>query len=526
MSSSLLPNDNASFLPITPTDGQRFSDAQGVQWIYCAQKRVWEKRGVVDSIPVATSTQPGLLPARLKKVIDRVPAVGGGFGIIADTKTILKSPTNPNGVITGDIKLVSESLRIRCVDAQSKKITPTCSSIEILDCGGENVTGNRAGLEFSLSTKFLNTLFIDAAGDNGKKGVDGEKGPTGIPGYDYTGPKGNRGSKGRDISTLCQLDGILINDIEGMADSAIVDLQIKDDNGHGCKLIVNKAKLNLEGNRPVDKLIATRLSRTIVYKPSDFESCTVNSLDKWQLKKAAGDTTRLNLQLVRFAKSPEGDVESPASFNSTISLNTFINGIVAEYKKRLQKVDNQWGQQVRQYINELDNKARTILSQLADDLTQCEFALPAIDYCITFEECGGPNPPPPPTPPPPTPPPPTPPPPTPPPTPPPVPPPAPPVPPPAPPVPPPAPPVPPPAPPVPPPAPPVPPPAPPVPPPAPPVPPPAPPVPPPAPPVPPPSSPQAQASKRATDVNLHQQNTSVQNVTIIGMGKRKWNIKL
>ena len=45
MASSILPNDRSTTLPILPTDGQRFVDAQMVQWIYNGKEGIWERRG-------------------------------------------------------------------------------------------------------------------------------------------------------------------------------------------------------------------------------------------------------------------------------------------------------------------------------------------------------------------------------------------------------------------------------------------------------------------------------------------------
>jgi hypothetical protein len=68
-----------------------------------------------------------------------------------------------------------------------------------------------------------------------------------------------------------------------------------------------------------------------------------------------------------------------------------VQGIVAEYKDRLTKLDQTWGKQVKQFIENIDDSARNILSDLAQQLTLCEFNLPAIEYCITFKGCPSPS---------------------------------------------------------------------------------------------------------------------------------------
>ena len=141
MVSSILPHDKCTILPIIPTDGQRFVDAQMVQWIFNAKFGVWERRGTVEDIPLATLDVSGYMSPQDKNMLDGVPAIGGGFGIITDTKLLLKSQTNPEGIITGDIVLRSESLDIvsrtkfigfaivtREEPAKSKAIARSCMS--------------------------------------------------------------------------------------------------------------------------------------------------------------------------------------------------------------------------------------------------------------------------------------------------------------------------------------------------------------------------------------------------------------
>ena len=78
-----------SVFPPMPTDGQIFIDSELVRWIYDKELDLWERSGTADSIPVATATSDGLLSRQLKSTLDTIPAVGGGFGIIVDTKYIL-----------------------------------------------------------------------------------------------------------------------------------------------------------------------------------------------------------------------------------------------------------------------------------------------------------------------------------------------------------------------------------------------------------------------------------------------------
>lgn len=391
MSSTVLPNDRVSFLPSNPTDGQIFIDSEFVQWIYEANAKVWERRGVVESIPLASEDITGLLAPSDKSLIDRVPAVPGGFGIIVDTKLLLKSPDNPEGVIQGDIKLKSESLDIVCVSAVGTKIT-SCGGVA-QECSAGGVGTATPGLQFSLSDKFLDTLITDLPGPKGKTGEKGDKGDTGPDGFSL-GPQGLKGEAGANIGELCTLTGVTYRDIEGFTDTPIVGLNLVDNDGHGCKLIVTKARINIDPNRPADKVAPTPLSRSVIYpEDPDTAICDLTRLNDWSLAQPSTDTTPLNLQLLRLAKGSNDREDEPVGFNGTMTLDAFVGDVVAEYQSRLTKLDKQWGKEAKSHIEDIDTKARTILSNLANDLSQCEFSLPAVEYCITFTGCDQPTPP-------------------------------------------------------------------------------------------------------------------------------------
>jgi hypothetical protein len=386
MASTLLPNGRNTWLPISPTDGQVFVDSEFVRWVYSAELDLWERSGTVDSIPLATSDIPGYMSPSDKRLIDNTPAVGGGFGIITDTKLILQSPTNPEGVIQGDIELRSESLDIVCVSSDKVKLN-CVPPAGVLECASP--TGEAAGLMFKLSDKFLDTLYVDLPGPKGKKGLTGDKGNQGKHGFS-DGPKGNQGLQGESIDELCELKGITFVDKSGMTDEAIVDLKLLDNDGHGCKLIVTKSKINISDNEPADKVKAGAISRSIVYPPNPGAAqCNLTRLDDWTLAKGAGDATPLNMQLLRLPKGSNDREGEPVGFNGTMDLNTFVTQLVDEYKNRLVKLDQQWGKQVKEYIQSIDDKARTILSGLANELAMCEFNLPAVEYGIVFKPCIG-----------------------------------------------------------------------------------------------------------------------------------------
>ena len=79
--------------------------------------------------------------------LDQIPEKAGGFALVVEP--LLGYPTidNPDGLIYGDIELISDSLDIACKDIDGKPITTGCYNC--ID-GQES-----AGLNFQLGENFL-----------------------------------------------------------------------------------------------------------------------------------------------------------------------------------------------------------------------------------------------------------------------------------------------------------------------------------------------------------------------------------
>lgn len=369
-----------SILPITPSDGQIFIDSEMVKWIYNANLDLWERAGTVIGVPLADADSDGYMSYQDKALLDSIPQVPGGFGIITDTKLLLKSDTNPDGVISGDIQLVSDSLDIRCVDVNDTTInyTPT-------DAGCPSVSETQAypGLQFKLSENFLKSLLVNLPGNTGKKGKPGPKGADGKPGF-AGGPPGLPGVAGISIDELASLESIEFNDVDGVTDTAVVGMQLVDA-GSGCKLVLDKSRLNISTSAAADKIIATPVVRNLSFPASG--DCPTG-MKGWSLGKGSDDAP-VNLSLIKLPKGA-GEGGSAVGFNAGFTLNTFITQIVAEYDNILKRIDETFGKEAREFVLDVDSKARTILNNLAGELASCEFNLPAAEYCITFTGCDQP----------------------------------------------------------------------------------------------------------------------------------------
>jgi len=358
---------NMTSLPSIPFDGQVFVDSQLVKWIYNTEDKVWSRVGQVETIPIATAETNGLLSAADKAFIDSLPEVGGGFGIIVRrSELLLSSPTNPDGVLVGDIELVSESLDIECAD-NTGTVQPGKESCGVITCDGPSnePQQKQPGFTIKLSEKFLKNLLINVAGPAGPLGVQGIPGEEGTPGYMIDGPRGRKGEAGEDAAEACILKGFIYEDIEGIYDEALVDLKVSDE----CELVFTKSKISVaDTDHPPDKVIAQQLIRSLVY-PAQTDSCTPVTMDGWQLLKPANDDTELDLFLIRLPNKGDCSKGQPLT---AIRLSDFVRDIVESFKDQLKQFEAEWLAEVKKYIEERDCAARSVLANLSQELLECE----------------------------------------------------------------------------------------------------------------------------------------------------------
>lgn len=505
--------NGASFLPSNPTDKQVYTDLYNNKWIYDKKYDVWIRSGASDELVLATNSQSGYMSPQDKLLLDKVPAVGGAFGIIVDTKLVLQSSSNPEGIIQGDIQLKSDSINIICVTKDLQKIQDieNCNTNPSFNCEGVDTTvpGGSFGLKFELAEKFLKTLTINLRGKKGPKGDKGAKGPKGDTGYS-PGPVGEKGDPGDSTNVQCTLTGITYNDVTTPTNEAIVALDITQN----CILSVTHSKINVDPDLPATQIESTPIIRTISYpgttttnggtstwkviqsrasssspgtstwrvvqsfreagqvgqisvvkdwllvtnscgagytpvKPSiDANTLPVGTtqtvtcsggtttetkewqlissscaegnnpvkpttdpntlptgtiqttncqpsattggdcydvrMKDWTLQRSGTDTISLNPTLLRL---PKGSNTATVQLNSGVSLNDYINGVTDEYINKLTEIDTQYMNTAKKYVDTIDNKARTILSNLAKQLAECEFNMPSVEYCITFNNC-------------------------------------------------------------------------------------------------------------------------------------------
>jgi hypothetical protein len=115
--------------------------------------------------------------------------------------------------------------------------------------------------------------------------------------------------------------------------------------------------------------------------------CNAARLNDYTYIVPTGDTLG-ELYLTRIPDT--GAVRGKTELNNTYSLRTFIQDTVNYYLTELKKVDAEYGKTVKAYIGAVDSKARTNLASLADQLTNCQFNLPSVEYAISFVNCSAP----------------------------------------------------------------------------------------------------------------------------------------
>lgn len=405
---------NKSSLPPRPFDGQRFIDAARVVWTFSSENDAWLRTGTEPTIPVATDTQPGLLSAHLKALIDTIPPKGGGFGIVAkpllrvaplihdavlkgtvntafkteagsnvkadsalnvpfdidefagklfrfttgifrnrsyliagNTVTEIKllsdvsmtkigdkfeiiEPTalNLNGIIAGNIELVSESLDISCVDSNGDPIPEDCVTPP---CGDTPET--MPAIDFRVSDIFKALFCAQQPGCIGPRGKTGDDGKGGKDGTG-DGPTGLPGDTGVDApQTPFSLDGIKINDINDVYDTAIVAFDIDAENA---RLNVVKAKIKTpDNNVPATQLIASEIFRDVDFTGDGFS---------YNIIMPPGDPVgTADIPLVHYPQGYEVSETQNAQKPTTTTVNTipisdFLNEVSTFWQKKLNAI--------------------------------------------------------------------------------------------------------------------------------------------------------------------------------------------
>lgn len=358
------PND---FFPGVPRDGQIFIDAFRVRWVYNVEDKHWIRSGVESDVPLARGTQHpdgptnGLLSARDKAELDKLPEKAGGFGFVLQPGRFLTQENGPENVLTGDVKLVSNSISAQCAVVVDE------------DCADG---GNKLAIQLGLSEAFLDAFCAEIPG---KKGPTGDPGRDGRDGRDGTGdgPVGDPGEDGEDATTRDTFTGIKFVESDEVFDTAVAQLNLIPEDGI---LEVIKAKMNVpDNNTAASKVSASPVIRGVSFPTSNMRPFTLTA-------PSNDPAPVIDLDLVKLPKGwSESDTPTPVN---TVTLSTLVEAVIGFYDAETEKICEQFDTELKEFVTKHDRAARAILHELSSQLAECEFQKP-VEFCLGIDasEC-------------------------------------------------------------------------------------------------------------------------------------------
>ena len=359
-------------LPQGEFDGQEFIDTFRIKWVFDASYKVWRRYGQVPEIPLASSTTTGLLSNEDKLLLDGIADKGGGFAIL--TKPLLSARTvdNPDGVLYGEIGIVSESLNFLCVDGQGNQIEDSCLKV----CFKENDPAP-PGFDVGISDDFFASFCVEVPGGQGPIGETGDQGK---PGEDGTGdgPVGLAGDDGLNATTHHKLTGVKIIDVDNFFDSAVVRAEIDQANG---TLLVTKGKIDTpnEDELIAERLVARQLLRTVKFV-DDCWKYTIEAVPCGPEDDYNVLDPYVAYYPSHFEEGKEGDYQLVKR-----RLSNLVDQIIDFYQVKLDKASEDFDKQIWEFIQQKDKECRLQLDELSDRLVQCE-NITFLDYCVGINE--------------------------------------------------------------------------------------------------------------------------------------------
>lgn len=281
------------------------------------------------------------------------------------------SDLNPSGVLLGDIMFISESVDITCVDGEGLPLLNNkACNVDIIQC--DNVE-NPPGLNFQLNNNFFENLCVVLPGCKGPKGDRGEDGDTGASGTG-DGPTGETGDPGENAPAIGNaFDSIQIIDIDDIFDTAIVSMELDADAG---KLNILRAKVRTpDDNTPATQVISTPINRSIRFLED-------NSFKYELLMPPSGDPIgEANIDILKYPRQFARNQSGQSTNVEKIKLSGLVDQIIVILENRLSEINDDYNRQLKAFIEAKDDASRTILANLAQELSECEWQLP-IDFCI------------------------------------------------------------------------------------------------------------------------------------------------
>lgn len=424
-------------LPQRPLDGQEFIDAYRIVWRHNSETNSWIPVGIMQDMPEASKDIAGFMTPHQLKVLHK--SNDGNTAFITDTKLIHRN-LHPPAITTGKVLLFVSDINdyklftyvtnmtkdafagnTLLIGSQStlilgneqnyllldKEIIANDGDIyEIVDTKEYNSQGfiygdltiNSDSINFnsqigidnskeccyneaqdkivlSLNDDFTGGYCLEIPECKGEKGDKGPKGDSGVDGYDPNGPKGDPGDDGADATEIpSELGDVNITDVDELTTTAVVDLELDKTNGI---LYAVKSGVSLD-NYDADRAVV---------KPTYRDIELIGNDENLKFKIIDDDNTEVDDDKLLVLKNEPiyDDYNTP----KIVFFKDFVQMIIDNYTDQYLDIITKIKKNAIEFMNNKDKEVRTILANLAQQLTECQWQMP-IDFSLKVSQvpCG------------------------------------------------------------------------------------------------------------------------------------------
>lgn len=237
-----------------------------------------------------------------------------------------------------------------------------------------------AGIVISIADDFLDTFCMEIPGPTGRVGDVGDPGAPGKDGY-TDGPPGEKGETGIDAVNPATFTGIEIVESDDLTNSPVVSLEYDSAKQ---RLTFTRSRVVVpDSNAPAEQFVVLPTQRKLYFPEVAQDAHNYITLDDWTLAAPADDPLVSSPDLI-LLRCPDQSYSGDVIDVDPIRLSDYLHKITAAYKERLDTIQAQWMEQARTYLMSKDAAARQLLSDLAQQLAECEFGAP-IEFCLGIE---------------------------------------------------------------------------------------------------------------------------------------------
>lgn len=363
--------------PKNPFNGMRFTDSWKRRWVFYLNDNSWRFDGFAPDLPLADENTVGLLSPQLKQLVNSISEKAGGFGIVTKYSFGKTKTNNLNGVLSGDVKLTSNSFDITCVNTP---LNPELNRHPVID--------------INFSDDFLDGMCVEVPAEKGPKGRKGPKGSKGKPGTG-DGPKGLSGNDGTDALGVSTVSDVEVVFDESFYSSAVTEVFLDAENA---VLSVTKSDaLVPDENTPASEVVTSPVVRDIEFiDDNSFGYKIVTSSGVTDPIEAAQDPIVLAYgsdfdpkQNRKLKVAAEGCCCEEADSAEVISkrLSDYVDQAIDKVRDSINGINEEYDIEIREFIFKKDEEARKALDVLVQKLSKEEFHEP-FEYCMSLSNNG------------------------------------------------------------------------------------------------------------------------------------------